>query len=69
MMALVEIGHRQKSSSRSMGAAHLSDQLGHLEAAAKHGDVAQVNAICKDIVEIWQRIEVELAAFLATCGD
>jgi two-component system, sensor histidine kinase and response regulator len=65
MGGLGEIGHRYKSSSRSMGAGHLADLFGHLEAVAKTGDVAQVNLVSQEISEVWQRIEVELAAFLA----
>lgn len=66
MTALAEIGHRQKSSSRSMGAGHLADQFGHLEAAAKHGDAAQAAEIGKEMADIWQRVETELAEFLAS---
>lgn len=66
--ALIEIGHRYKSSSRSMGAAHLADLFGHLEAAAKSGDAALAATTGQEIGEVWQRIEVELAAFMAEQG-
>ncbi|MFZ2267337.1 MAG: response regulator [Azonexus sp.] len=65
LVALVDIGHRYKSSSRSMGGMHLADLFGHLEAAAKAGDQTQANLVGQEIAEVWQRIEIELAAFLA----
>lgn len=68
MKSLLEIGHRHKSASRSMGAAHLADLFGHLEGVAKAGDEVQTAALGKEIAEVWQRIEIELAAFLVERG-
>lgn len=65
MEALIEIGHRHKSSSRSIGATHLADLFGHLEAAAKAGDGARASSVSQEIAEVWPRIEIELSAFLA----
>jgi len=62
MASLMEIGHRHKSSSRSMGAAHLADLFGHLEAAARAGDEVRAKALRQEISEVWQRVEIELAA-------
>jgi len=68
MAVLLDLAHGYKSSSRSMGAVHLADLLGHLEAAAKAGDEMQVTLLGREIAETWQRIEIELAAFLAEGG-
>ena len=65
MVALSELGHRLKSSSRSMGAAHLADLLGQLEAGAKANDLAQVAVLSGEIASAWARIEIQLTAFLA----
>lgn len=62
--ALGQIGHRFKSSARSMGAGHLADLFGHLEAAAKAGE-SEPGALCSEIAAVWQRIELQLTAFLA----
>lgn len=65
MAVLLDLAHAYKSSSRSMGAVHLADLFGHLEAAAKAGDETQAKLLGREIAETWQRIEIELAAFLA----
>lgn len=58
---LAQIGHRLKSSTRSVGAAHLADLMVELEAAAKAGDSLQLARLAGEIAALWPRLQRQLA--------
>ncbi|MDP3540718.1 MAG: response regulator [Azonexus sp.] len=58
--ALVQVGHRLKSSSRSMGAQHLGDLLDRIETGAADEDIDQVTTNVELLGAEWAEIEKEL---------
>jgi CheY-like chemotaxis protein len=66
MEQLAQLAHRFKSSTRSMGAARLSDLLERLEKEAQASNSPALRATVSDIAATWQRIEAELAEYIRT---
>ena len=65
LASLFQLSHRLKSSSQSMGAGRLGEQLGTLERAAVAGDAAECRRVAEQIIVRWSRVEREMAIFIA----
>lgn len=59
--ALAQLGHRYKSSTRSLGVGALGDLMEALERAAKAGDTDRLQAIGREISTVWPDVEREMA--------
>ncbi|MDD2665093.1 MAG: response regulator [Dechloromonas sp.] len=59
--ALVQLGHRYKSSTRSVGIQRLGDLMEALEHAAQAGDADRLQAVGAEISAVWQLVEREMA--------
>ena len=62
---LIQLGHRFKSSAKSMGALRFGALLAELETSAQAGDLEKAKSLVDEINASWQRVEAELKDFIA----
>ncbi len=58
---LAQVGHRLKSSTRSVGAIHLAELMSELESAAKAGDAQQSARVAQAIAVYWPQVRQQFA--------